>query len=177
MIFLLLALLAPPAAAESPLSIAAHYTRYAGDCAQIVKLEHAQSFPIPVKTPEGLRYRVLYYPEVDDQAYAPAAVAQFDLKGEATCRVRVALPAADLQAPLGPELTAKAAAMSRDKYEAKTAKLYAALERVSAAYDSGKADKSAAADFQDLFATLSEPALKPYYRALSPEFWAWLEKK
>lgn len=167
----------PAAAAEGPLELTARYTRYAGDCAKRVVLEHAQSFPIPVKTAQGLRYRLMYYPVEQQQVYAPATVAQFDPEGDATCRVSVAMPTADTSAPLGPFLSPKAAKMSRDKYESEVGKLYSALERCAAAFNAGKADKSSAAAFQKHFAAVSEPPLLPFYRALSPDFWAWLEKK
>jgi hypothetical protein len=177
------ALLAVPAAAQEmpgvALSMAAHYARYAADCADTVAVEQAQSFPIPVKTAKGLRYRLMYYPAVSRQVYAPSAMAQFDGDGSnVTCRVRVALPEVKYDAPLGPELSTRAAGMTYDAYAAQSAKLYAALERAAGAFAAGHRDAAArsdAADFHALFDELSEPALKTHYRALDPDFWAWLD--
>lgn len=183
-------LLAAPAGAQqtrSALSVAAQYARYAGDCARTVALEHSQSFPVPVKTDKGLRYLVMFYPAsspdgpaaLEKDVYPPSAVARFDGDGgDVTCRAAGRLPKSDFLKPLGPQLSPKAARMTYEEYTARSERLFAALERSAKAFDAGKRDApalEAAAEFRTLFAALAEPGLKAHYRALSPDFWAWVE--
>jgi len=189
-VILFVALLASPAGAQPPraaLSVAVQYVRYAGDCAKTVAIEHSQSFPVPVKTDKGLRYLVMFYPAwssdgaaaLNKDAYPPSAVARFDGDGgEVTCRAPVSLPKASFLKPLGPQLSPEAAKMTYDEYSERSERLFAALERAAGAFVAGKRDapaREAAAEFQALFAALAEPGLKAHYRALSPDFWAWLE--
>lgn len=176
MIPLLSLLLALPASAM-PLSEISRQARYAPDCADIIGLEHAPSFPVPVMTKSGLAYRQLYYPVLADGVYSPGAVVQFDPAGKTTCKVGVSLPPGGSGKSLGAQLTPQAARMSHARYQADAAKLFAAVERAGKAFAAGKPDPKAAAEFTALFDVLSEPPLRPAYRALSPEFWAWLEKK
>lgn len=181
----LLLILAPRVNAETELEEAARDTRLAPGCDRMAKSEFGQSFTLPVKTPQGLRYRLFYYPgytekgaKEDDWVALPAQViAEFDLKsGEVTCRRPRELPGEGK--PLGPGVPPASKSISFDAYEAEIDKLYTALERAAAGFAAGSSDaetRKAAREFRKLFNLYSEPGLASSYRALSPEFWKWLE--
>lgn len=162
----------------SQLSAASRRARYKGDCPKDVSPQNSESFPIPVKTGKGLRYRQIYYPVIEGLIYSPSSLAEFDPEGrEGTCTVPIRVPDTVFGSPLGKNLSRKAKALSYEQYQAKSSKLYEATELVAKAYMSGIPDPQAAKEFKELFAVMAEPGLKEFYRALSPEFWAWLEKK
>jgi hypothetical protein len=70
-----------------------------------------------------------------------------------------------------PALDRQAAAWQRLMELAETV-LPAFIDRAAAT----SALRAAAREFRDLFDQLAEPPLKPYYRALGPRFFAWLEQ-
>lgn len=189
--FLLAAILASGTAAAEPgtaLNDIAHNARSMGDCRRQTAIQHAHSVPLPVKTPEGLRWRMLYYNAKSTEGergqvtnvYLPGGVAQFDITGTTvTCSVIVAFPRRDLKTifePLGLASPPELKAQGYEAYEKRKMEVYAALEVLGPAYYSGtKAPKEAKA-FQKLFDSFAEPGLAKYYPVLSPGFWEWLKK-
>lgn len=182
----LISLLACQVHAETNLEEAARDTRYAPGCERMAKLEFGQSFTLPVKTPQGLRYRLFYYPtrlekgagDEDWVALPAQVIAEFDLKtGEVICRRPRELPG-EMGKPLGPGVPPASKGISFDAHEAEIDRLYNALERAAAGFAAGSSDaetRTAAREFRRLFNLYSEPGLASSYRSLSPEFWKWLE--
>ncbi|MBI5200952.1 MAG: hypothetical protein HY925_05145 [Elusimicrobia bacterium] len=161
---------------RSSLSVAAQFARNGGDCATLVPFEHLQSLPLPVMTPKGLRYRVMYYRAVGKQAQVPSVVAEFDGNGvDVTCRTSFEMPRTR-SSPLGPFLTAEAAALDWETFEARQEKLYALIERAAALFAAGRTDKKIHDEFLMQFYQLSEPAFANFYQALAPGFWDWLSR-
>lgn len=182
-----LAAIAATAAEPSPLIDGAREARYAPACASEVPLEHHQTFPMPVRAGKGLRYRVLFYPSWspdgetarDRLVMTPSNLAEFDPDGSrVACGLRAPLPPDDGAKPLGPIRSKKASRLPASDWLREQAALYAALQETAEAFAAGRLDaaaKDSAKRFLSAFALLSEPALARHYRAISPEFWAWVE--
>jgi hypothetical protein len=182
----LLIVLAEPAPAESVLREAARDTRYAPVCERMAKVEFAESLVLPIKTAKGMRYRLFYYPTFVEKDSSPEealalpakVVAEFDLtSGSVVCSRPRDLPG-ELGKTLGKAVPAAATAVPYDAYEADLDRLYDGLQRLAKSYSAGASDATArkdAEEFRSLFAKYSEPGLSSTYRALSPDFWKWLD--
>lgn len=169
------------------LEAAVEHARYAEPCAERLPLEHAQSFPVPVRTKGGSRYRVFFYPAVSDEgpagpdpkAYPPSAILEFDGRGGGvSCDVAVAFPAAEYGKALGPQRSKAARALSAEDRDSKESRLLALTEKAGETFNADKKDAPARETIRawlTLFELLSEPGMKAYYRALSPEFWGWAD--
>lgn len=70
--------------------------------------------------------------------------------------------------------------MTIEQLEARSTRLHADAEAVAAMYaagrDIGETGRARVAAFARDFAALADPAHAAAYRALDPEFWAWVEK-
>lgn len=173
------------ASAESQLRDISEGARYASGCDMMVTMNLSPSFPVPVRTQNGLRYRLVFYPThpsnpgSDDEilAVGPTVVAEFDMSGKVDCTRPKGLPGGSGK-PLGPANSAAAKGMTLDEYEGHEKRLYSNLEITGTAFQSRKvspASRQAAQEYLALFRRFSEPGLQVVYRALSPEFWAWIE--
>ncbi|TBR26414.1 hypothetical protein EPO15_00200 [bacterium] len=183
--------LAQSAAAAAPgsgLQKAARRVRYGGDCPRRVALQDGQSLPVPSLTSQGPRFRFFFFPlsavggrgPSEAKAFAPSASAELDpASGAVTCSSRVPLPKAEPATEMGPAGTKEAAGLPIAAFRGREAEFYAAFEAAAAAFFAGQdgpAAREAARNFRPLFESLSEPGLRDYYRALSPEFWDWLAR-
>ncbi|UPT73626.1 MAG: hypothetical protein M0D55_17475 [Elusimicrobiota bacterium] len=69
---------------------------------------------------------------------------------------------------------------TRDEFDARVRALYASIEELGRLYAKGMpvldADRARVKSFADEFAFLSSKGHAAAYRALSPEFWAWVEQ-
>ncbi|MBI4345795.1 MAG: hypothetical protein HY553_03000 [Elusimicrobia bacterium] len=173
--------------ARPSLAELARAVRFTKACA-LVPAAHGESLPLPVRIDGELRYRLFFFPSGSDEGpagrrprvWAPSDLAEFAADGSSfRCGVEAALPKAGPDAPLGPMLSARAAKMTGDAYAAARERLLASLETAAAAFARAAppdaAARAAAREFLDAFAILSEPGLRKHYRALSPEFWTWVE--
>lgn len=146
-------------------------------CDSRIPMEWPASWPVPVG---GEVFKTFFYPIGRPGApllAAPMGEAEFDLSGKPSVCRRLAGPLKELS---GPRWGTQAAAMKTEEFQARAAELYAATEEVAALFAAGKPlapeQKRKAAAYARLFDLLAEPALKPYYRDLSPSFWEWLAK-
>lgn len=140
-------------------------------CGAIVPLEWASGWPVPTSASQ---FAVFYYPVQNGRPYAPAARASVPLSGPAACR-GIHAPTAPLD---GPRWTAEAAALDTKEWTRRSDELLDLTQRLAPLYAAGgppsAQTRRLAADYELAFSALSEPALKPYYEALNPSFWAWL---
>ncbi|MBI3300336.1 MAG: hypothetical protein HYZ75_19390 [Elusimicrobia bacterium] len=175
--------------AERPaLSILADSARRS--CSSNIPLEMYQSIPLPVKTEKGLRYRLMFYPAGADDPRAqqrevnePTRTAEFaDKGGDVACDVRPDYPRRKFKkgvprfAPIGLLMSEPALKLSFEEYSALEREVYIAVEAAADSFTAGKADAAAAQRFSKGFAVLSEPALQGHYRAMAPDFFAWVDK-
>lgn len=157
------------------------------ECQDRIGLEMSKSLPIPIKTARGVRYRQMFYTlkksksgyDPEAQVMAPAVVAEYDLDGTGLdCGVTPEFPPSELLRPLGPWGTAHRRALDYEAGTREATTLLALIQSLGEAFSGKRTDaktKAQAKDFQRRFALLSEPGLSAHYRALSPEFWAWLD--
>jgi hypothetical protein len=149
-------------------------------------LEYAQSLLVPVKAKQGLRYRLVFYPTYTEKgkpsseaiALPAQVVVEFDMTtSSVSCTRPRGLPG-KLGETLGRAVPSVATQISYDAYGVEEDRLYTLVEKVGAAFVAGKSDaatRKVAAEFRALFDRFSEPGLVSTYRALSPDFWKWLD--
>ncbi len=147
-------------------------------CDKTIPREWSSSWPVPVKDRGRLRYRVFFFGRDGDPSkgfvfHEPEGRALFTPSGEVQeCRREGATARALTQDAWQP-------AGTLDEIVERSRLLYAAAEQAARLFDSNKPlsaeDKKMLADFSAAFASLSRPGHAAAYRALSPEFWAWIE--
>ena len=147
-------------------------------CDKVIPQEWSSSWPVPVKEKGSLRYRVFFFGRDGDPGkgfvfHEPQGLALFTPSGEVReCRKTGGAPRALTQDGWQP-------AGTLDEIVERSRLLYAAAEQAARLFESGKplsaADKKSVAEFASAFASLSRPGHAAAYRALSPEFWAWIE--
>lgn len=145
------------------------------------------SLPLPVRVPGGVRYRQMFYrsSSPDSQWHrpthvmAPGWLVEYVLDGtQVDCRLEIDMPRSEFGKPVGRIHTSAVAKMNNEERDKEVALMLDKLQALSPAFAKGRADpKTAAAakDFRARFMKLAEPGLIPYYRALSPGFWNWLD--
>ena len=168
-----------PEPAPSALEQAVRIIPAQGACATQIPLEWSPSWPVPSKRGGALSYRLFFFGREGDPAkgftfHAPQGEATFTPDGRVLeCRRLEGEPVAIPH-------DGRFDAMTLEEIMARSSRLYADTEAVAALYASGRnigdtgRDKVAA--FARDFAALADPAHAAAYRALDPDFWAWVEK-
>lgn len=161
--------------------------RSMAECQDRVGLESSSSFPLPARTTKGVRYRQMFYRTFspkgenasDQKVLAPRIFAEYDLDGTGLdCALELPMPPSEFGRPIGDWSTAAKRGIKRDAWLKQVRRLLSATQTLGQAFGSARTDGktiAAAKEFRALFKTLAEPGLAPYYRALSPEFWDWLD--
>jgi hypothetical protein len=143
-------------------------------CGEAIALEWSPSLPVPAEG--GRAFKVFFYSAELDETKTllvsrPAGEAAFDLDGRvSSCRRRLPPPDRRVGPALGPALRG----LSLDAVEARQELRLARLEKAAAAYARRGKLGSEAASLEAEFFALAEPPLVENYRALNPDFWAWL---
>lgn len=169
----------PPEPAPSALEKATRVLSARGACATLIPQEWSPSRPVPSMQGGALHYRAFFYGREGDPAkgftfHAPQGEAAFTTDGRVLeCR---RLPGEPLAVPPNARLDG----MKLDEIEARSTRLHAETEDVAALYasgrDIGETGRAKVAGFARDFAVQANPAHAAAYRALSPDFWAWVEK-
>lgn len=142
-------------------------------CSRVIPLEWSPSLPVPAR---GGGFEAFFYlaeltPEKTLLVSRPAGFATFGLDGSvAACKKRLPPPAKRAGPASGPAL----AGLGVDAIEARQERLLARLEKASAVYARRGRLGSEAEALEREFFELAEPPLVEDYRALNPDFWAWL---
>jgi hypothetical protein len=114
--------------------------------------------------------------------YAPALRATFDARTgdlrsrESVSPVELGGPHADTEV-IGLHVLAQG--LTPDEYTEKRARLFSLYDRLETSFVGGEArppSGGAAREFRDLFFTLTEKPLAPYYRAVGRAFFAWVDE-
>lgn len=146
-------------------------------CAKVIPQEWAPSFPVPALREGRLHYRVFFSgwqgrPDTGIKLRDAEGDALFAADGRVLeCAPRARAGAAFPDEPLGgpPE-----------RHAARVRALYDAIEETGRLYAKGlplsDADRARVASFAAEFAALAPRGHAASYRALNPEFWAWVEK-
>lgn len=163
-----------------------HAIRYSKACSPSLMNIDSDGLALPAKTKKGLRYRMpfvrLINPDSRDSRVSHITVlAEFDEHARnIVCGMDVPMPRGSYEKPLDtPLLSPELKKMDFDRYEKQVHRYHEVLAVVGPAFTAGKRDavtRKAAAEFRRLFTLLSPPGLAVQYRALSPEFWIWLDE-
>lgn len=150
-----------------------------------VPLESALSYPIPVVEDNKLCYAVFYYHILrqgglkDSRAGKPIAkvVATYP---EGRLLIFEHQKAADIfpDIPLKEDFgrAGPTKLMSTSELLAARREYFLLCEEVGRQYSQEKSDENKRLQFLELFKQLTEAGLEPYYRALNPRFFDWLEE-
>lgn len=171
----------------SPLWEAYSFVRKTPQCQTVVGLEMNYSLPIPVRDNKGVRYRHMFYRtyskksggDPDAQVMPPRIFAEYDIDfKDLRCDVAIPMPESEPGKPVGAYSTPATRGMDMAQWEEQAKRFVALEEALSPDFAIGRSGPQTtlnAREFKKLFRKLAEPGLRPYYRALSPEFWMWLE--
>lgn len=169
----------PPAAPVSALEAAVRTVPAEGACGTQIPIHWSTSFPVPSMRGGKLHYRVFFFgrdgtPEKGFIFHSPEGEASFTPDGRVLdCRQ---LPGKAIQIPPDPRFDA----LTLDEIIARSSQLHSDIEAVAAYYaagrDIGETGRARVAAFARDFAGLADPAHAAAYRALDPDFWAWIEK-
>lgn len=169
----------PEPAAASALEESVRMVAERGPCGTLIPIEWAPSLPVPSKQGGSPRYRVFFFgregnPEKGFTFHMPEGEASFTTDGRVLeCR---RLPGKAAGIPHDGRFDQ----MTLEEVDARSSKLYADIEAVAALYasgrDIGETGRARVAAFARDFAGLADPAHAAAYRALDPDFWAWVEK-
>lgn len=170
---------APAPAPESPLRAAQRSAAASEACSKAIPAEWSPSVPVPALDSGRLTYRLFFYgrdglPPNNFIYHHAEGDAALDAAGRVTSCFRRAGAAAALPKSSPP------VGLTMDELDRREAALYPALEDAAQLYASGREpsaeEKKRLASFASAFAFFVEPGQGPDYRALSPGFWAFIEK-
>lgn len=174
-----------PIEVRPPMERLVHLIRYGPECAPKIGVEVGESRLIPVRTKNGMKYRLAFFvvrgsPVEAQRVSYVAAVAEADERGEhVDCAVKLDLPEGEAARVAGGEVaTPRLKSMSMPEFERTNRRYFEMLPRVAAAYVAGKNDaatRKLAREYRELFDLLSPPSLHAYDSAMSPGFWKWLD--
>lgn len=147
-------------------------------CSRTIPMEWSPEYPVPVLVNGKLHYRVFFRgwegrPDTEIKTRDAEGDALFSPEGKVLeCSQRGKrgdfIPKAEL-----PTAT-------REEFDARQRALYDMIEEMGRLYAKGMpvldADRIRVKNFASEFRLLSSPGHAASYRALSPEFWAWVEK-
>jgi hypothetical protein len=150
-------------------------------CSRTIPEQWTASWPVPVVQDGRLLFRAFFYGKDNApnrtvvQRDADADVL-FSPEGKALECSRRPAPGRPI-ASVPPQ---KGSAEAVQAIMARGSRLYAATDELSRLYAGGKplddGQKKLVVEFSSSFASLSEPGQAATYRALNPDFWAWVEK-
>ena len=145
-----------------------------------IPMEWAPSLPVPTGGKQGHEFKVLFYPlsgrQADHRIYAPQAEVTLDtITGLAKGGRWSQEPKKVISSKRWPD---EISGLSMDEFVQLRDQLYGATEEVALIYANKRkitpADRVKLQEYGKLFAKIAEPALRPYYYELNPDFWVWL---
>lgn len=147
-------------------------------CAREIPVHWSPSLPVPVLVDHRLHYRVFFSgwggrPDTGIVIHDAEGDALFSADGKVLeCRQRAETGRTIPEQKL-PDL-------SLDEFDVRVHTLYGAIEKMGRLYASGipviDADRAQVQSFSREFAVLTGRGHAASYRALSPDFWTWVEK-
>ena len=149
-------------------------------CSRVIPQEWSPSFPVPGTAERRGLYLVFFSgragnPKSGFRALRPGGSAAFGADGHVVDCGRTTGAAAEI-----PGSSLLVPGMTLDQIDAKTRELSAAAEPVAALYWAGRppgpTQKATIAEYSRQFLLLANRAHAGAYRALNPDFWAWVEK-
>lgn len=172
---------------DSPLREAHSLLRSTAQCREAVGFQLNQSLPLPVRTAKGLRFREMFFRtfseraenDPDSQVMPPRIFAEYDVDfKDVDCDIDIPMPDSEFGNPVGSSHTPVTRKMKHAEWKKQVGRLLVLEEELSVDFGKGTPapmNEAKAKEFSTLFKKLAQPGLKPYYRALSPDFWKWLE--
>lgn len=148
-------------------------------CSRIIPMEWSPEYPVPVLVNGKLHYRVFFRgwegrPDTGLKTRDAEGDALFSPDGKVLeCSQR------GKRGDFIPDET-KLPTATREEFDARQRALYDSIEEMGRLYAKGMpvidADRTRVRKFASEFRLLSRPGHAASYRALSPEFWAWVDK-
>lgn len=169
----------PPAPPVSALEAAVRAVSAEGACGTQIPVHWSTSLPVPSMRGGKLHYRVFFFgrdgsPEKGFIFHSPEGEASFTPDGRVLKCGQLPGSAAQIPRDLRFE------ALTLEEIVARSSRLHADIEAVAAYYaagrDIGESGRARVAAFARDFAGLANPGHAAAYRALDPDFWAWVEK-
>lgn len=153
----------------------------------LVAMEAGYSLPIPERRGDRTYVRLFAYrrrggaPDAPIAIHRPTARITVDAEtGRLVEYVDLRWESGTTGAPaIGTYPHAALAHLDLDAIDAMRAEVLTLTERLLFLYgrdDLGEADRAVSRRYRHLFRLLAEPVLRPYYTALNPEFFAWLDQ-
>ncbi len=147
-------------------------------CSREIPMEWSPSLPVPVLVGRRLHYRVFFRgwggrPDTGIVMHDAEGDALFGADGKVLeCRQR------SERGRIFPN--EKLPIANREEFDARVRTLYASIELMGRLYARGApvldVERAGMQDFSREFSLLTGPGHAASYRALSPKFWAWVEK-
>jgi len=170
---------APPPAPKSALEKTVAGLLSAPPCSAAIPHHWSWSWPIPVKERGAFAYKLFFY----GRDGRPPAFVYHQPEGDAVFRPDGTIVSCAQRAQHGgsaPSANARYAGMTLEQIVERQRLTYFAIEDVAGLYAAGKPlnaeQKGRVAAFSEEFAFLTLPGHAPAYRALSPDFWSWVQK-
>ena len=146
-------------------------------CEAIIPIEAPPSWPVPTGRPE--EFKIFFIPWLGApgklELMSPLGEAVLSKGSVASCVLLPGTPRV-LGSRRWPEGLAR---LGSDAFEAKARRLYGATEEIGALYAAKPAlsssQKETIVAYGKVFLEMAEPDLLTFYRALNPDFWAWVK--
>lgn len=161
---------------EGRLSQAIRAARSSND----IPMEWAPSWPVPTGGMQGYEFKVFFYPgsgrEADPRIYAPQAEVTLNTNTGTAIGGRWSQDSQ--KAVSSKRWPDEISEISMDEFLQLREQLYRATEEVALIYarlsEITPDERVKVQEYGKLFSKMVEPALRPYYYKLNPDFWAWL---
>lgn len=167
-----------PAPEASPFQRFVEGIGYSPACASVIPMEWSPSFPVPVLADRRLHYRVFFR---GWEGNPTKGIKIRDAEGDALFGADGKVLECSQRAKRGSFIPdAKLPTEDREAFDGRIRALYASIEEMGRLYARGVpvegVDRARLKAFAAEFAALTPPGHAAAYRALSPDFWAWLDK-
>lgn len=161
---------------KSPFRSFAQHLNFEPGCDRIIPLEWSASIPVPVLVDGKPAFKV-FFAGWEGHPKEPGGLKQHRAQGDAVFTAAGKIVSCehwkgDHARPFG---EVARPGMTEAQWEERMARAYDLSEKAAAAFAAGKPDPAGPA-FAAALADVMDPHVAEDYRALSPEFWAWVEK-
>jgi hypothetical protein len=162
---------------RSPFQLMSMDIGFRPPCSRVVPMEWSPEYPIPVIFDGKLHYRVFFRGWEGGPESTKIRDAEADALFEPSGKVVECSRRSERGRPFAPS---KMPTATRDEFDSRQRALYDSIEELGRLYAKGlpvlETDRERVRKFAEEFRLLSDPGHAASYRALSPEFWAWVEK-
>lgn len=170
---------APEPPAASPLKSAQRAASASGPCGRLIPMHWSPSVPVPALEAGRLVYKMYFFGRDGDPSQGfvyHAAEGDATLAADGSVRACSRRGGAVRLLPQVPP----PAGLALDEIDRREAALYPALQDAAALYAARREltadEKKRVAGFAAAFAFFVDPGQGADYRALSPDFWSWVER-